>query len=37
MSDPEEPQQFNQAWGHEDPQEQDKWRQAVLGRNLAAC
>ena len=29
MSDPEEPQDFEQAWWHPDPQEQEKWRQAV--------
>ena len=29
MSDPEEPQDFHQAWWHQDPQEQEKWRQAI--------
>ena len=29
MSDPEEPQDFYQAWWHQDPQEQEKWRQAI--------
>ena len=29
MSYPEEPQQFHKARCHEDPQEQEKWRQAV--------
>ena len=29
MSDPEEPQHFHHAWWHQEPQEQEKWRQAI--------
>ena len=29
MSDREAPQAFHQAWWHQDPQEQEKWRQAI--------
>ena len=39
MSDPEEPQQLHRAWFHEDPQEQEKWRQVVrkeLGNMLSS-
>ena len=29
MSDAERPQNLQQAWQHSDPQEEEKWRQAV--------